>query len=733
MFVAVPFKPKYVSIALLLACSPSAFAAASQSTDATPAAHQDIEKILVTATKRTEDIRDVAGTVDAMSQEQLETLSAQSLTDYITHVPGASFNNLIPGVSEVVLRGMATTTYHEQNQTTTGYYLNQIPLSEPGWPIVIPDVDTFDLQRVEVLRGPQGTLFGSSSLGGMINYVANEASTDGVEAAVETGLTSIAHSHDIGYSVKGMLNLPLTDNFAARIVASRHKRAGYLDNVGTGHHDANKSFTDGGRLSLVWTPTTGTRLSWLSMIQEIDTKDQSYITEGYDRYSLIPERTKPKVSLHSLQLEQELGFATLTVMGSYSDKDADNTLDYTGAYGQGFLGTDYIPTTGDYATDSYNGEIRLTSPDDQSFRWLVGAMYSHNDERMVDQDHAPGAVDYINEHPEIYGADMGEELAGGDLLYDYHVHQKFKEKALYGEVNYDFLPQWTLTLGGRYFKTSNYSELRNNSKIGFAQSFDYDEHNTDTGFTPKVSLRYKPSDTLMVYALYSEGYRVGGANAMPSTADFDTPLTYDNDSDKNYEIGVRSDWFDHGLSIDATAYRIDWDDIQVQMSRGDGFSYTTNAGGARNQGLELTATVRPTRSLKWQSNVTYLDSELTSDLPSSSSTIAAGSRLPGAAKWSINNSLTWDLSLPYSPRIILSQHYVDNAPVAWNSDMESGGYTTYNLKSSLLVGDYEVNFYINNLTDKYGVVASPYVGANGYRSTTILQPRTVGINLRWKY
>ncbi|WP_115720370.1 TonB-dependent receptor [Gallaecimonas mangrovi] len=731
-----------VCLALLSASTTfSAFAANSdsQNTNATQKQshlkkkRDDVEKIVVTATKRKEDRGDIAGTVDAISQDKLESMAAQSLSDYITQVPGVAFNNLIPGVSEVVLRGMATTTYHEQNQTTTGYYLNQIPLSEPGWPIVIPDIDTFDLQRVEVLRGPQGTLFGSSSLGGLINYVANEASTDGFDAAIEAGMTNVAHSSDTGYSVKGMFNIPITDTFAARLVAVHHKRAGYLDNIGTGKDDANKSYTDGGRLSLVWDPTDSTHISWLSMSQEIDTKDQSYISTGYQRDSLIPEETKPKITLHSLHVDQDLGFATLTVQGSYAHKVADNTLDYTGAYGQGFLGTDDIPTTGHYTTDSYNGEVRLTSPDAQSLRWIVGTMYSHNDEHMVDRDHAKGAVDYINDHPDDYGDDMGETLAGGDLLYDYHVHQKFTEKALFGELNYDFDPQWTLTLGGRYFHTTNNSELHNYYKIGYPLAFDYDEGASDTGFTPKVSLRYKLNDNLMTYALYSEGYRVGGANAMPPSTEYNSPLTYGSDSDKNYELGLRSDWLSHLLSLDFTVYRVDWDNIQVQMSRGDGFSYTTNAGGARNQGAELSFTLRPTDELSWQSNVTYLDSKLTSDLPSYSSTVPSGSRLPGASKWTINNIITWDLDLPYSPRLMLTQHYVSKAPVAFNAEMQRGGYTTYDLKTSVVKGNYQLNFYVNNLFDKYGIVDSPYVGTNGYRSTTILQPRTIGLTLSWKY
>ena len=168
----------------------------------TAAAPTDDNEIVVTAAKREQSVRDVSGSVSAVSEATLQKLNAQSLSDYITRVPGVVFNDYQPGVSEVVIRGIASTTYHEANQATTGYYLNQVPLIEPGFPLVIPDVDSFDVNRVEVLRGPQGTLFGSSSLGGAVNYVVNEADPGGFDAGFEGNLSSTRRAGEVNYGAK---------------------------------------------------------------------------------------------------------------------------------------------------------------------------------------------------------------------------------------------------------------------------------------------------------------------------------------------------------------------------------------------------------------------------------------------------------------------------------------------------------------------------------------------------
>jgi iron complex outermembrane receptor protein len=299
----------------------------------TTTADEPTDEIVVTANKRSEPLREVAGSVSALTEESLQALNAQSLADYITRVPGVVFNDYQPGISEVVIRGIASTTYHEANQATTGYYLNQIPLVEPGFPLAIPDVDAFDLAQVEVLRGPQGTLFGSSSLGGAINYVVKEADASRYDAAVEGLLSGTRRAGESSYAIKGMVNVPIVrDRLAARIVAFERYDAGYLDNSGTGVEGSNDLRVRGVRGSLVWTPTDTTTVSALSMLQRYRLADQTYVLFGtdprtFERTTNVPENQDTEFQLHSLKLEQALGFATMTAIGSYIEKKNTTVFD----------------------------------------------------------------------------------------------------------------------------------------------------------------------------------------------------------------------------------------------------------------------------------------------------------------------------------------------------------------------------------------------------------------------
>ena len=300
------------------------------------------EKVTVTATKRSNDLREVAGSVSALTGDMLSEMGAESLGDYINRLPGVHFNDYQPGVSEVVIRGVSASTYHEQGQTTVGYFINDIPLSEAGWPIVLPDVDTFDLQRVEVLRGPQGSLYGAATLGGLVNYIAKEAQTDGIDAAVEASLGSTKNSEDANYSVKAMVNLPIIeDTLAARFVVLDRYEGGYLDNVGTGVDASNNVEVKGYRGSLVYTPAEGTKISLMSMFQESDLDDQTYATyPTLTRDTVVPEPHHTEFTLHSLRVEQDLGFADLTFLGALAEKDSLIVFDYSlNGYLQSDVGT----------------------------------------------------------------------------------------------------------------------------------------------------------------------------------------------------------------------------------------------------------------------------------------------------------------------------------------------------------------------------------------------------------
>lgn len=695
------------------------------------------DDIVVTASKREQSVRDVSGSVSAVSEAALQRLNAQSLADYITRVPGVVFNDYQPGVSEVVMRGIASTTYHEANQSTTGYYLNELPLIEPGFPLVIPDVDSFDLNRVEVLRGPQGTLFGSSSLGGAIDYVVNEADTTKFDAGAEGMVSTTKHADgQLGYAAKAMVNVPIVDDkLAVRVVALQRVDAGYLDNTLLGRKGSNDLRVRGLRGSIVFTPTPDTRISALSMYQEYDLDDQTYVLFGpletFDRATNVPEYQHTQFMLHSLRLEQELGFATLTAVGSYTEKKADLAFDNSV-----FGGNDPRTNTPSLASSFGNSktdyaELRLTSSDKRRFRWLIGANYTRMRANSTDATFIEGIGAYIDANPALFGGQSGAILAPDDLAERTVSSSRVTEKAVFGEAEFDIISRLTLTLGGRYFQYETRPRLQYLPNANLIAPFDYaPAEQKKSDFIPKASLAFKPTDDIRLYALYSEGFRIGGVNVF-SLATPGLPLTFDGDTTQNYEVGTRIDLVGGALTLDVTAYHVDWNNIQARLFTPVTFrAYTVNGGGADVDGVEFSLTMRPTRNLTFASNVSYNDARLSSLLPDNSAPgggYAKGTQLPGASDWTISNTL--DLSFPdhkLKPRIGIAHRYLSSAPVAFGATLEKGDFNIVDMNAAMTIADkVELGIFAKNLFDQYGILNAPFSFAG-----SVVRPRTVGATLR---
>ena len=725
----------FASFRRVAACGISILALAQ--TSGAMAQATDDSEIVVTAAKREQSVRDVTGSITAVSEATLQKLNAQSLSDYITRVPGVVFNDYQPGVSEVVIRGVASSTYHEANQATTGYYLNQVPLIEPGFPLVIPDIDSFDISRVEVLRGPQGTLFGSSSLGGAVNYVVNEADPSGFDAGFEGSVSTTKRAGEASYAVKAMVNIPVaTDKLAVRLVALQRVDAGYLNNTLLGEKGSNDLRVRGLRGSIVFTPTETTRISALSLYQEYDLDDQTYVLFGppktFDRATNVAEFQDTQIMLHSLKLEQDLGFATLTAIGSYTEKKANLAFDNSI-----FGGND--PRTNTPALASSNGkskteygELRLASPDGGRFRWLIGANYTRLRSNNTDGTFIEGIADYIDANPGQFGGQSGDTLAPGDLSERTISSNRVTEKAVFGEASFDIVDKLTLTVGGRLFEYRTRPRLQYLPNANLIPPFDFSPATSkDSDFIPKVSLTWKPSDDAMIYALYSEGFRIGGANVF-SLATPGLPVTFESDTTKNFEIGTRLDLIDRTLTLDVAAYHIDWDNIQARLfTPGDFRAYTVNGGGADIDGVEISLTLRPTRNLTFASNVSYNDARLSSPLPDSFAPgggYAKGTRLPGASDWILSNSI--DLNFPdtsLKPRFNLSHRYMSAAPVAFGAALEKGDFHIVDLNASIAVGDrIELGLFAKNLFNQYGILNAPFSFAG-----SVARPRTIGATVRF--
>lgn len=693
--------------------------------------------IVVTATKRNEALEDVAGSVSAVTEENLQDLNAQSLSDYITRVPGVVFNDYQPGVSEVVIRGVASTTYHEANQATTGYYINQIPLVEPGFPLVIPDIDAFDVKQVEVLRGPQGTLFGSSSLGGAINYVVNEADPSAIDAGAEGIVSSTRRAGEVNYAAKAMFNLPIVqDKLAVRVVALQRFDAGYLDNLGTGEDGSNDLRVRGLRGSVVWTPAEGTTISALGLYQEYDLDDQTYVLFGDDpktfaRNTNVDEVQDTEIQLYSLRLDQDLGFANLTAIGSYTEKKANLNFDDSV-----FLGIDSRTGTAqqsgsDGTSKTDYAELRLASNGDGPFTWLLGANYTKLRSDSTDFAFLEGIGAFITANPGQFGGRPASTIAPGDFVRRTVSSSRVREMALFGEASYTVADVLTFTVGGRLFEYKSRPRLQFLPNAALIPPFDYQPGSRkESDFIPKASIAFKPNDLFTAYALYSKGFRIGGVNVFAAATG--TPLEFDSDSTTNYEIGAKFDLVPDRMSFDIAVFHIDWNDIQSRLFVPVTFdAYTTNGGGADIDGVELTLNFRPTRNLSYSASVTYNDARLSSLLPDSFAEgggYGKGTRLPGASEWILANQLDFEMrDSPLRPRIGIAHRYLSEAPVAFGATLQKGDFHLVDLNASIRFTEgLEAGLFAKNLFDEYGILNAPFSFAG-----SVTRPRTLGASLRF--
>lgn len=706
-----------------------------------------VEEVIVTATRREESVRDVSGSVSAVSGKQLELLGAQSFADYIQRVPGVTFNEFQPGTSHVVIRGVATNSGNVQGQGTTAYYINDIPLTEPGWTIVIPDIDAFDVNRVEVLRGPQGSLFGSASMGGAINYIANKASLTGFDAALE-GTASGTKDADIGFGLKGMINVPVvTDKLAVRGVYSYRSAPGYVENVTAG---GNSDITvEGGRFSAVWTPSADTELSWMTLYQRTEAEDAPYRNPALGdlkRSTNLREPNETEVTIHSLRLDQDFGFAKLTAIAAYQEKSQDFVFDLTSARGffNGLLGTNltdplYVESGGE--SEGKSLEVRLASQGEGPFQWVIGGMYFESDKFLYEQLGSTNVQAALNASGDPrFGPGSGAIYSPDNRIFNaFYTQVAAKETALFGEASYELTPILKLTAGGRLYKTevSNLSGIRGYDTGGLLV-LDPVATDEDEGFSPKVSITLTPTDTFMVYALYSEGFRFGTPN-MQGVTPFPIPSGSKSDSLRNVEIGVRKDFLDKRLLLDVTVFNIGWDDIQIRAYTPPPVvvAYATNGGEARIRGVEAALSWRVTPQFDLQASATYQNARLEEAVDLGGSVVPEGARLPGSSDWSASATGVYRFAGEWQPTLLASYRYVSegisdpNSAVPGATPNKQGDYGIADLRFSMTFDKLKVTAFGDNLFDERGITRT--LPEDNGLSQGVVRPQTFGVTFNWSY
>ncbi|WP_020400222.1 TonB-dependent receptor [Kordiimonas gwangyangensis] len=582
----------------------------------------ELQEIIVTATRRNARLQDVPLSVTAFTQDKL---SDEGVVGYegIAHLtPGVVVNRPTQNFNNFTARGIATNGYGANLQSTVAIYIDELPISANGNSTIL-DPNLYDVERVEFLRGPQGTLFGSGSLAGAMRIITKKPDLDEFEASalVDYGLTG---SDSFRQRYNGMINVPLVnDELALRVVGFYRNEDGYLDNVGTGVHNSNSLEAWGGRAVLLWEPTDRLAVKLLASHEDSYPEDSSLTNPALGREKRNSERPDLFTGIltsYNATIDYQFDGAQFTSSTTYSDFDQQFFVDLANTFA--FT----IPFRLDAAAYDkiFVEEARLVSDNTSNWEWVVGGFYYY---KRRDVDFAYRASDEFLDARGLTGLP-------NDTYTLFYNHTNIHEAAGFGELTYRFSDSFWVTGGLRYGSISvqtiteeggYQSNYLTAALTGYSGPLAIAPVVAATGekasaskFAWKGSVSYKPSDDITTYATVSTGFRSPIVNAragLPSLNDPNDIIIPDGaSSDKliNYEVGLKGTWFDGRFTANLAAYLIDWKNIQVQANRvSDSVQFATNIGAARSKGIEFELMMNPADGFTINLNGSFNDSKVT--------------------------------------------------------------------------------------------------------------------------
>jgi len=653
-----------------------------------------ISEVVVTATKRAENIQDVPQAIVALGENDLKARGASTIEQAIGFVPGVNFSSNGTNAGSYSIRGVATSSSVSNAQATVGLYIDDINILDPTYPKIATNLRLFDVERVEVLEGPQGTLFGSGALGGAIRIITNKPNLARYQAETEDTVSG-TDGGGVNYDINAMVNIPLVqDKLALRVVGYYQKDDGYIDNTARQEANANYALSEGARVELKWAPITDLTVLGSALFEDDRPHDSPYSYYGSHDYQwngAVPNTNYNNTRIYSLSETYNLHWADLISITTFADRYENVQADFT-PVAAALLGVASPSSVNDEGPSrTFSQEVRLTSSDTGRLRWLIGAILDDNRRTVTEPVVVPGS-----------GALFG---SSSDVVSYAVSHYRIREAAAFGEISYDVLPRLTATVGLRVFsdQLSNLQTLAGTIQTP-SQSF---THTDESSATPKFNLSYHLTPASLIYAQVAEGYRVGQSNLLNADPVSHQPIPAASNPDKlwNYELGEKSSFFDGRLVFDADVYFIDWSNIQLgEHTLVSGINYIGNAGEAHVKGLELQLRARPTSSWELGASLSLNDTRL----ESVSSTVAAtqGDRLPGSAPQNVvlYAQYSHPLAVDMDWFARLDGRYVgkEYSDLDNTSSLTFGQYSSLNLRAGIDFRRYTVTGFIENLTDSSG-------------------------------
>ena len=772
----------------LLASSPAFAQAAAEADEA------DSTEIIVTATKRSESLQNVPISIQAFNTEKLAQNQVASFDDYAKLLPSVSFQSFGPGQSQIFFRGVSSggDGLRTGSLPTSGLYLDEVPVTTIAGSV---DVHIYDIARIEALSGPQGTLFGASSLSGTLRVITNKPNPDKFEGGYDLSVNKFK-AGEAGGLAEGFVNIPINDRAAVRVVGFYQRDGGYIDNVAASRtfllgdtdpttnltvNNSNlvkKNFNDvetyGGRIALGidlddnWTVTP-------SLIYQHQQVDGPFLFDpkigDLQVTDFLPTSNKDRFYQAALTIEGKIGDWDVTYAGGYFGRKVDNLQDYSyytvaydqllGSYYTNFVGANgnFIdPTQTQLLRDRYkkiSNELRFNSPSDKRFRITVGGFQQRQRDNV--------SADYII--PGLGRATNGPFVVPGtvDNIFLTRAKRVDRDYALFGEANFDITDALTLTAGIRGFKVKNtlagFSGFRSNALAATCLPTtqtdrpcnNFNKTQKETGETHKVNLTYKVDSEKLVYVTYSTGFRPGGNNRR------DGILPYDADTLDNYEFGFKTTFLDKRLRFNGAIFYEEFNKLQFGLSPvgSAGVTNIYNAGDARIYGAEGDFSFRVVTGLTISGAGTYIDSKLTTDFcqfdavgnsvctPGVAPAAPKGTRLPVQPKFKGNLSARYEFDAGKQKSFVQGNVNYQSGTRSQLTAREQAvigstrKFTTFDFSAGTKFGDFSVEAFIQNAFDQRGAltfntVCTPNICGGGARTFPI-KPQIFGLKVGQKF
>jgi iron complex outermembrane receptor protein len=735
-----------------------------------------LEEVLVTATKREESAQVIPMSISVINNQEIERRGLIGMEDYLRSVPGVNQIDVGPKSNAIVIRGITTSPQAENfgSGATVASYFDETPITAAaGLGQGGIDVRPVDIERIEILRGPQGTAFGSASLGGTMRMIPVKPKLDGFSAKLAAAYSDTSGSGSGNSMIQGVVNIPVVaDKFALRAVGYRYLESGFYRNIAgadpatiaiaepyglgdfvRGHvqDDVGQIVSTGGRLAALWQATDKLDLSMNFLTQKIEQDGAPESTVGRYEQTRLPIASQARVrgeagevadthmDLVNLVLNYDLGWAALTSAASWVDSDSAYASDLSRVFP--------FPASTTQPSDfkSFTAETRLASKLEGPFQFLGGLYYENLDDSSSQTLDWPGTP-ATNPLPLVFGAPASDPMAL------FHWTRQLDQRAVFGEASYNLTDKLTATVGMRYFKyEKNERSLQEGGlfgvPLGAGVPVNLDSSEGRSNF--KANLSYKPTQDSLLYASWAQGFRLGrpSAGLLPSTCDtngdglvdgtsvsIESTRRIDSDFLDNYELGGKFTLFDRRMVVDTAVYHIKWDGLPVNtFAAACNLTYTANAGGATSDGVEFQASFFVVEGLRLDFGGGYTKAELSQDAPVQG--WHEGDRLPGSPKVSANLAAQYDFDVAGHKAFIRADSFYTGkfyGDLLETPALAAGDYIKVDARAGVAISNLSVELFVRNLTNEDAFTwrgTSTFPSVLGYR----LRPRTVGIQLGYSF